>query len=409
MISRTRRLGLLGLPALLLAAVGCGSSGPATGRISVHLIDAPADFKEIDLHIVALEAHSNTTGWVRLSTPNITTDLLKLTGGVVETLASGKELEAGMYTQFRLVLGPGQEDADGNKISNLVVLKDGSVHDLTVPSGLQTGVKLVCHVDVQPGANVDVFIDFVAPRSIFLHGTGLPEKFIPRPVVRCLPGPGVTPPEPPPPETGLITGQLTANPFESLIPLVGVTVTAQVLDTAGRASIVASTTTADGSDPLIPAGSYTLDNLPLPATYYVVSQPVMTIGADTLSWGARARLGLALDTAHPTDSFNDLSPPTAMTGNVAGTIVTATPNSADVVNVRQLLHPALNPITVIVRTAAVQVSGASETFSVSFLPVDSLLGTEYSLDASRPGGVSSNSVSVTVTTGAPVPATLTFP
>ncbi|HEU4385966.1 MAG TPA: DUF4382 domain-containing protein, partial [Anaeromyxobacteraceae bacterium] len=121
----------LGLPALLFAAASCE---PATvtnpqGAMSVHLAKAGANsFQTVNLHISSLEAHSNSRGWVTLSEPDATYDLMKLTGGVVGTLASGVALEPGKYTQFRLVLGPGQEDANGQKISNLVVLNDGSSH-----------------------------------------------------------------------------------------------------------------------------------------------------------------------------------------------------------------------------------------------------------------------------------------
>ncbi len=406
MTSTTRRLGL---PALLLAAAGCGS-GPAAssaqGAMSVHLLTAPfdslQDLQEVDLHILALEAHSNTTGWITLWEPKATFDLLSI-DGVVETLASGVSLEPGKYTQFRLLLGPGQQDAGGEKISNLVVLQDGSAHDLTVPSGLQSGVKLVCQVDVQPGANTDVFISFEMPESIHLHGTGASAKYILRPVIHCFQGPGAEP-LPPPGETGTITGKISGEfpGSETVVPIAGVTVTAQVLDAAtGKASIVRSTTTVASADPLV-SGTFTLDNLPLPATYYVVSQPVL--GA--LAWEAEASLALPLDAAQPVRSWTAVFGSPVVTGSVAGTIVTATPNDADVVFVRQVLHPA-TPITVIVRTVGVQVSGSAETFTVDALPVNALVGTVYSLDATRP--VLGGSVDVTVLAGPATPATLTFP
>src|SRR5512144_2963616 len=97
MTSRTRRLSLLGLPTLVLAALSCSPSGSATsaqGTMSVHLVKAAGNsFQGVDLHILSLEAHSSTNGWVTLSEPDATYDLMKLAGGVVGTLASGVALE----------------------------------------------------------------------------------------------------------------------------------------------------------------------------------------------------------------------------------------------------------------------------------------------------------------------------
>ncbi|HEU4385970.1 MAG TPA: DUF4382 domain-containing protein [Anaeromyxobacteraceae bacterium] len=200
MTPRNRGLRNLGLLSLLLAAASCDPA-TVTGTpvaMSVHLTKsqgasppAAVPLQKVNLHILTLEAHSSATGWVMLSEPNATYDLMHLTGGVVGTLASGVELESGKYTQFRLVLGPGQDDANG-KISNLVVLNDGSVHDLTIPSALESGVSLNCQLDVQPGETKDVYIDFQMPQSIQIDATGVPEKYILRPVIHCHEGPATT-------------------------------------------------------------------------------------------------------------------------------------------------------------------------------------------------------------------------
>src|SRR5574342_1364749 len=106
-----------GLAALLLAAsVGCNTK---TGVVSLHLVDGPGDYQQINLHVMEVQIHGGGK-WLTLSQPDQTYDLLKLQNGMLATLAPGVTVPADTYTQVRLVLGPG----------NTVKLADGSVVDL---------------------------------------------------------------------------------------------------------------------------------------------------------------------------------------------------------------------------------------------------------------------------------------
>ncbi|HSB19307.1 MAG TPA: DUF4382 domain-containing protein [Anaeromyxobacteraceae bacterium] len=371
----------LGLPALLLAAA-CSSR---TGTMSVHLVDAPADYEHIYLHIVRVEAHSDVSGWFTLSDKEFFhLDLLSLRDGVSATLADKAPLAAGRYTQLRLVLG------DGNK----VVLKgDTTEYDLTVPSGLQTGVKLVCNVDVQEGSDTDVVVDVNGPHSILLHDTGVvPTKYILRPVVFCAAATtaGVQ-------TAGSISGTLSGkeNIETPDVALEGVEVTAQVVE-SGEAAIVQSTIT--DSD-----GIYRLDNLPFGHTYYVVSQPLQAGN----SWAAKASGPIALSSSHPTDTWDSSFGDLAATGDVNGTITWAStpdpsPTDPDQVWARQSLGA---PQPLIVRTTDATTPGV---FAFLDLPIGS-----YTLSATRTTGTgtveSQPPVSVTVTPGVSTPAAIAFP
>ena len=140
---------LLGVASLLLGCLlGCGGSSSASGpgTMTVHLVDGPiAGYQEINIHIQTVEISGNG-GWITLATPNKTINLLSLVGGVDETLAAGATLPAGHYGQMRLVLGTG----------NSVKLADGTTQELKVPSGLQTGIKLIVNFDVAAGTTKDV-------------------------------------------------------------------------------------------------------------------------------------------------------------------------------------------------------------------------------------------------------------
>jgi len=342
---RTRNLGT-SLGILLLAAAACSSSGKA-GTIAVHLVDGPGDYQQINLHVLRVEVHSDVSGWTTLSSPDRTYDLLTLRGGVFATLASGVQLPAGDYTQVRLVLGAG----------NTVKLADGTVEDLKVPSGLQSGLKIVCHARMEDGASRDVFIDFDGHRSIFLHGTGS-GRYLLRPVIRCADK--VT--------TGSITGRLTSTATESVQPLAGVAVTAQALDAAGNPSVVRTATT--GID-----GRYTLDLLPLGATYFVVAAPVD--GAAV--YAARASGPLALTAAAPAAGF-DLAYSTPVPAGAAAGAITPVAGAADVDEVRavQPLDAGATTHLFVIRSAPGSVASGAESYGLPSLPVGS-----YALSVAR--------------------------
>jgi len=117
-------------------------------------------------------AADSVSGWEILSDHAATYDLMKLRNGVFVTLAQGPA-PAGHYTQIRLKLGAG---------SNVVV--DGVTYPLTVPSGLQSGYKLVGEFDVPASGLVELALDFDAARSI--HQTGN-SRYMLQPTVRVMP------------------------------------------------------------------------------------------------------------------------------------------------------------------------------------------------------------------------------
>ena len=344
----------LGLAAVFLATAAACGSGTGTGTLSVHLVDGPGDFQQINLHVLEVSIHSDSEGWIVLGSPDRTVDLLTLTGGVSATLAGGATVPAGHYTQMRLLLGSG----------NTVMLADGSTHDLKVPSGLQSGVKLVVNFDVAAGTTKDVFIDFDGHRSVFLHAAGASGQYILRPVIRAFDLLA----------TGSISGTLSGTTGEGSAPLAGAEVTAQVLDATGVASIVRTATS--GMD-----GKYTLDLLPVGFSYYVVGQPV--VGGT--AYAAKSSGPIAIDAATPTGAYDALFTVVASTGGVGGTITPpAGADDADLVDARQALDTGGGTTqSLIVRTTAGVVSGGAESYLIDHLPpgVYSLSDTRRTLDA----------------------------
>lgn len=185
------------------------------GTVNVHMTDAPGDFESVNLVITQVSAHlgvdsfedeSDTTetdttetddsGWVVLNDTPATYDLLTLQNGVFVTIGTAK-VPSGHYTQVRLKLGAGS-----------TVTIDGVVHPLVVPSGTQTGLKLIGPFDVPAGGTVDIALDFDAARSIHQTGAG---SYMLKPTVKVVPFTPVSNP------TGSIQGVVSPAGTETTI------------------------------------------------------------------------------------------------------------------------------------------------------------------------------------------------
>ena len=169
---------VLVLTALLAMLPGCGGGSQPTTQVHVYLADQPGSFDAVWVTIEQVEAARAGSGWTTLADATQMAnlgiiqpiDLLQLTGTPI--LISQATLPAGLYTQFRLILSsaPGANQ----------VLIDGQDYELTVPSGAQTGIKLIGGpFDFTSGVYYLV-IDFQAGSSIHQTGQG---AWIMRPTV----------------------------------------------------------------------------------------------------------------------------------------------------------------------------------------------------------------------------------
>lgn len=242
----TSRICLSTLTLLALAALaGCSksSTAPAMGTMAVHLTDDPAAYDAINLVVTEVSAHlagaeavpdtdsdgivdsdaGDDGGWTVLSRDTVTYDLLALRNGVFTTIGLAR-IPAGHYTQIRLKLGHG---------SNLVV--GGTPHPLVVPSGLQTGLKLIGSFDVPPGGLLDVALDFDASRSVILTGGG---TYMLKPTVKVMTFS----------TAGAIRGKVLAAGTTSVFAI-------QAADTLGTATTAADSTFIIS---VLPAGTYSV-------------------------------------------------------------------------------------------------------------------------------------------------------
>jgi len=183
---------ILSMAAVLLTGlIACGIGGD-TGQLSLSLTDAATDMynavyvtiREVDVQ----NADDPEDSWTVVSTPNKTINLLALANGVREQLALA-DLAAGHYTQLRLIIGDTQDGganilSQAHPFANYVIDDADQYHEMKVPSGLQTGVKIVQGFDINENSTTELILDFSATRSVVVAGKS--EKYLLKPTIQVL-------------------------------------------------------------------------------------------------------------------------------------------------------------------------------------------------------------------------------
>ncbi len=159
-----------------LALFGCKESAtdPTTGKatLRIYLTDAVAQYDAVNITFTEVSAHIDSA-WLVLNNQTQTVNLLDWNNG--KTLLLGEaEVEAGTYTQIRL------------KIQSASVVWNGQAFPMNVPSGAQSGLKLLTKFDIAAGSTYDLVLDFDAERSVVATGPrNKPNGFILKPTIRA--------------------------------------------------------------------------------------------------------------------------------------------------------------------------------------------------------------------------------
>jgi hypothetical protein len=164
----------------LLGLAGCGGSGSGT-MMSLSVADTPVDGAEKVVVVfsgVELVPGSGSPVTINFASPK-TIDLLNDSGTASAVLFS-QPIPPGSYGQIRLLVV-----ADGDPSNSYIVLSDGSMHGLMVPSGAQTGLKLVSGFTVPDSGVVDYTIDFDLRQAIVCQPGLSPQCFL-KPVERLV-------------------------------------------------------------------------------------------------------------------------------------------------------------------------------------------------------------------------------
>lgn len=165
---------------VLLGLTSCGGSG-SSGTMTLSVADAPVDGAQsvvVKFTGVELTGNSGNPVTINFDAPK-TIDLMKDSGTASAVLFT-QPIPAGSYGQVRLLVM-----ADGDPSNSYIVMSDGSTHGLMVPSGTQTGLKLVSGFTVPAGGVVDYTIDFDLRQAIVCQPGLTPQCFL-KPVERLV-------------------------------------------------------------------------------------------------------------------------------------------------------------------------------------------------------------------------------
>lgn len=179
------------------AACGGGGSGGSsgsetgTGTLLLSLTDEKANecYRHVYVTIEEVWIHEGGDGdgegaWIGLWEPTtpMPIDLMTLVNGVLEQLAI-IDLSPGIYTQIRLMVGETNPDPEGHPYANYIVhCSDDEPHELKIPSGVRTGIKLVHPFEIRTEDQTELILDFQVAKSIVMAS----KKHLLKPTIKVI-------------------------------------------------------------------------------------------------------------------------------------------------------------------------------------------------------------------------------
>ena len=171
---------LAGGIATLAACNGSGSTGSSTGSMSMAITDTPVDSAQTVMVAFTGVTLQGPNGTKTITFPQEKTiDLLSLQGNASANLLPNTTVDAGQYQWIRLNL---------DLANSYIVTDTGARYPLTIPSGSQSGLKLVSGFTVAQGSQMNFMIDFDLRKSLTMasNGSSGGVKYILKPALRLI-------------------------------------------------------------------------------------------------------------------------------------------------------------------------------------------------------------------------------
>jgi Domain of unknown function (DUF4382) len=169
---------IAGYSLAVLAGCGGGGSSP-TSTLNLGLTDAPiSGATKAWISFAGVEVKPVNGNPIDFTfSPAQGFDLLSLQNGVTATFLNGKTIPAGQYEWVRLMV-------DATAGSSYIIDSTGQ-HNLTIPSGAETGLKLNQGFTMPVGGVADFTVDFVLSKSI-IAPPGQSPDYVLKPVLRLV-------------------------------------------------------------------------------------------------------------------------------------------------------------------------------------------------------------------------------
>jgi Domain of unknown function (DUF4382) len=146
---------------IALALASCGGDG-GSGQMQLAVADAPVDgAQSVVVKFTGVELVPGNGKAVDITFPAPKLIDLITQSGTASAVLFNQPIPAGSYGQIRLMVA-----ADGDPSNSYIVFSDGTMHGLQVPSGSETGLKLVSGFTVPGSGVVNYTIDFDLRQAI---------------------------------------------------------------------------------------------------------------------------------------------------------------------------------------------------------------------------------------------------
>jgi hypothetical protein len=173
----------LGVATLLAACGGGGADAGGTGQLTLQVTDAPVDqATKVVVQFTGVELKPSGANPINIDYPTPRTiDLLALQGGDVASLLDGETVLSGLYDWIRLKVVTSQSTLD-----SYLEKSGGEKFPLYVPSGSQSGLKLVRGFTVPVNGSASFTIDFDLRKSVVDPSSGSFTGYYLKPALRLV-------------------------------------------------------------------------------------------------------------------------------------------------------------------------------------------------------------------------------
>jgi len=148
--------------------------------LTINMVDNPGDYLGLNMEIVSVEAFLEGQGWVMLNDDLQMVDVARLTNGKTATIAFKNELQAGNYTQVRIVFGLEHQLTFLADVGDNSGLRFVQQTNIEISGSREIVIQINTQVNATTGA--EVLLDFDIAKSIIKDVNG----YVVKPIITWI-------------------------------------------------------------------------------------------------------------------------------------------------------------------------------------------------------------------------------